>query len=673
MLNRLIFISLIANVCHFSDTSSEEALDPLFICAKECISACPEELRNENLGQPCLSKCYKDCRHLEKEEQALLNELPAFFCTNGKDPKKVGIKEAHMAFVQGPCSPVALVPGVMATKLKVKIDCKVLKEKEPGIFQTCGWNSCENTGFWSKIPSKEYVAWIPSLTSPLSIFSISLQSNLCFALLVKPRFDFLKPIQTMNRKTPGVTLHVFGFTNESKKLNRCGADAISNILDMPFQTQDTKGYFKLIKQLEFLGYVTGIHYQAFPYNFFLSYRNNEMQENFAPNLRRIRQVNGKRVVIVAHSMGNLNVLYALSKISPKEKSEIIFNWVSITAPLIGSFKANKILLSGNDEFSTMGGYLKFHFRAAVASISSQLSTYELGIVNPFDFFKGEPWLDKIYKRIKYEKEYPKIPYEKSGILFWPSMDITCHEPQITGVPSSCVTGLFDIGEEPVFTMDDKPFYVSEFSKLYFNYNLTAHTLPLYEKMTSKELSYINPGVPVIVICSGIIPTGRAWTFGKDFKQNIINEIFPEPISKKEALGDETVPMVSMLFLPLKWALMHEAGDSSYFPVKFVEYCSLYKTNVNIYDIMNRNEEYRIIKNDYIGMKCECMEKKKKTYKDCHHSSVHADKYTIDVVIEALMGNQKVSEFELVYISTISVQELVMMSEECLFFDPDIYD
>lgn len=48
-----------------------------------------------------------------------------------------------------------------------------------------------------------------------------------------------------------------------------------------------------------------------PYNFYLSFRKNEFSEKFLSNLKRMKNLTGKKATILAHSMGNLNVLFNL--------------------------------------------------------------------------------------------------------------------------------------------------------------------------------------------------------------------------------------------------------------------------------------------------------------------------------------------------------------------------
>ena len=51
------------------------------------------------------------------------------------------------AFALGKCNPTVIVPGLISTRLSVKIDCKVLQKESPKVFKTCGWDSCSKNIF----------------------------------------------------------------------------------------------------------------------------------------------------------------------------------------------------------------------------------------------------------------------------------------------------------------------------------------------------------------------------------------------------------------------------------------------------------------------------------------------------------------------------------------------
>mmetsp|Transcript_38857 Transcript_38857/g.34531 ORF Transcript_38857/g.34531 Transcript_38857/m.34531 type:complete len:112 (-) Transcript_38857:683-1018(-) len=84
-------------------------------------------------------------------------------CVNGK--KFSNTKDQIEEFVQGPCYPVVISPGLFASRLTVTIDCQTLKDSHPDIFSSCGWKDCDG-GLFS--PNKEYDMWISDFTSPMN-------------------------------------------------------------------------------------------------------------------------------------------------------------------------------------------------------------------------------------------------------------------------------------------------------------------------------------------------------------------------------------------------------------------------------------------------------------------------------------------------------------------------
>ncbi len=67
---------------------------------------------------------HQNHKDLLEEDQSFsklkqISNLPQFYCTNGKDPSLMKNKEILIEFSQGPCSPLMLVPGIMATRMAV--------------------------------------------------------------------------------------------------------------------------------------------------------------------------------------------------------------------------------------------------------------------------------------------------------------------------------------------------------------------------------------------------------------------------------------------------------------------------------------------------------------------------------------------------------------------------
>lgn len=64
----------------------------------------------------------------------------------------------------------------------------------------------------------------------------------------------------------------------------------------------------MIDYFENAGYTSGLTLQSIPYNYYFSLQNNEVSV-FKDILLRLKKLTGKKVVVVGHSMGSLNILY----------------------------------------------------------------------------------------------------------------------------------------------------------------------------------------------------------------------------------------------------------------------------------------------------------------------------------------------------------------------------
>ena len=152
----------------------------------------------------------------------------------------------------------------------------------------------------------------------------------------------------------------------------------------------------LITALNIAGYRKGLTYQSMPYDFRLSMRLNGLNKIFKKNLKRINKITQKKVIIVSHSLGGVNVLNQLSKINQEEKDKMIAFWISQGTPFLGAIKTTRILLSGLHEF-----YFKifgFHFKPSVKVTSSHPVYYELLYKNPFKIYKDHSWFQWVEDR-----------------------------------------------------------------------------------------------------------------------------------------------------------------------------------------------------------------------------------------------------------------------------------
>ena len=168
------------------------------------------------------------------------------------------------------------------------------------------------------------------------------------------------------------------------------------------QTRETKTFFQLFSYLELMGFKRGVTYQSLPYNFTKSYRNNELHKYFKSNILRLTTLTGKKNILVGHSLGNLNIMYQLSKLSQKFKDKYIHSWTALAPPFLGSAEPSKIAIGGYDEFAYFG-HFGITYETAVIGFSSFASLYELMLKNMYKLYENEEWFKWVENRIDHEK------------------------------------------------------------------------------------------------------------------------------------------------------------------------------------------------------------------------------------------------------------------------------
>ena len=608
------------------------------------------------------------CNQKSSVDSNAMTDLPKNYCLQGKDPNKLSLKENLKEFAKGPCSPVLLAPGLFATRMVIEIDCDLLRKTEPDVFSVCGWNTCDKHFWevWKSQPSSEYQIWITDVLAPFSIFRISLAANVCLTALLGMKFDFSKPVNEMVVPTPGINFRPHGYSPNTSKKAQCGRTSLIDLLPLHYQVADTVNYGPMLNELDRLGYTSGLTYQAAPYNFLVSSTNNELSRNFKTFIKRMRNYTGKKVTLIGHSLGNINLLKNIQNLSEDEKSKNIGNWMAIGAPFMGAHKAFQSILSGINDFLILHEFMGIKFLAAIILASSHLSSYELGFNDPFSVFEGERWLESIKQRVEYESKFPNVPFEKSGIPFWPRFDEECHEKQIVGVKSNCFFGAFNSTSIPIFQVEENNYLLKDLPKLYAEFGITENIKILYEKTRNFDHFKTLPNIPMINVFSSSLPSPIQWNYAKGFKEYVQNFKFPKIETVGLIPGDETVPTISAVSLPLKWAMTHLEEPQKSKPVKFVEMCSTLHQDRSIFDEKEPGKEFKLTKSDYIGLRCKCLGKNMKDFDQCHHSTMHTDPHVISLVVELLSSNQQVTNEDFSAIDTLDEEALRKELETCSY-------
>ena len=100
-----------------------------------------------------------ECLVSKKEAKEILREKYKIVLT--KDP------DVNIRYILGKCSPVIFIPGIYATRLVLRVNCKKLKENDTIKFMEtrifCGNSVCKN----EDSEYKEYVLWPVVIGSPV--------------------------------------------------------------------------------------------------------------------------------------------------------------------------------------------------------------------------------------------------------------------------------------------------------------------------------------------------------------------------------------------------------------------------------------------------------------------------------------------------------------------------
>ena len=281
-----------------------------------------------------------------------------------------------------------------------------------------------------------------------------------------------------------------------------------------------------------------------------SYRNSEINKIFKPNLIRLFNLTGKPVIIFAHSLGNLNIQYQLSKLPVDFKKKYIKLWMAVAPPFLGAMQSTKSMIGGDDEYFFLGE-IGFHFKASATSLGSMGSMYEIMLRNMYSMYQNEPWFEWVQKRLDYEQG--KRSKEDSGMLFWPSIEEHCTSKSFTNRDSKCFSGLDDMRTRPSVVVDNKNYFLDDNRSLISDWPLNEFSLKYYDVHQDKEYEKMtNPEVPVVLIFSKA---------GRTIKQTLYEGKISDYTSKNQypkakdvmGYGDGTVQTNSALIPAIKWA------------------------------------------------------------------------------------------------------------------------
>ena len=393
--------------------------------------------------------------------------------------------DENLRFILGKCSPVLLVPGLYATKLKVEFNCKgLLKEERDTTLKNirlyCGNEICED----ETIKSEEYPLLF-SLMGPFGILkSLAGNHGACLGHIAT-YYQNEKECPKVGEKnichySKYVKVGFYGGTTGTKKEGKCGLEGTMNVVQLwgP-KTQSfisehfanaANSFGTITKKLKDKNYKIGFSFAALPndYRRYLS-KNNFAIEVFKSQINRLYSNTGKPVVVVGHSLGTLVTLTNLIiNKSDKEFMKKIKKFIALAPPFSGATKDLDIFFHGMRDFDTnktklplFGAYLmtksfpvamELRPKSIAAKLFLDPSYKELG-----DALRERLDLERICsKYICYKIDINKRNKKFDAIFkgYFPSLlDPECgYENRIGGNEKTfnkkCLTNIYNVGECP---------------------------------------------------------------------------------------------------------------------------------------------------------------------------------------------------------------------------------
>lgn len=335
----------------------------------------------------------------------------------------------RLRFIYGKCNPVLFIPGLMATRLQLRVDCKEYVKDEQAFKEMN--EHCKNNNICpadDESGIRRLVLW-PSILSDFNLFKLPTEdgwqnSNSCMAFFMQHynSKESCPNLKTKNGKTvnscrysPHVKIIPYGIETSLRRAEHCGFGSVNNIayskhlsLFLNLSNKSTKGFDGITDQLLDLGYSRGFSFAASPYDFKeAECENKHFESQFEKLVNMLYENTGKKVILIAHSYGNLNINHQLIS-NPGLKNKIK-HIVNIAGPLSGTIKSEQLLNTGSSEFMVLK---KLGFEAGVDKeyqsiiIPFSKSTYQTRVRSMNDIFP-----DAKYRELK-EALKERIDYEE---------------------------------------------------------------------------------------------------------------------------------------------------------------------------------------------------------------------------------------------------------------------
>lgn len=569
----------------------------------------------------------------EKNAEMLKSVLGStmYVCTGGKAPSSMTKREYVKAFNNGPCSPVAVLAGITGTKLFVRIDCETFKANHPYEFSKC-FSTC--SGFYA--PKKEYRVWVPHITDPMSILKPSDSSRDCFDALMGHDLSVLVSSgKAQSRK--GLTIYPMGLSPETstKATSDCGMDSIINLFPTMIQFGGYSQYRDLYTVLKNAGYVSGLNVQALPYDWRLSYKESQINNLFPKVIKRLYDNSAKKVSIIAHSFGNLQVIHNLWKMSQADKDKYIARYFALAPPYLGTSQILSGIIGFDDRYT-------FHLKVADLGITPKM--YKASVADLKGMFSlmnkrsiGQNYYSSWWKAIQGRIEAERLGVNQaSGTIMdiFPPVTATC-APYFSTRAANCKLNLNNI--DAIGTVNGEQITSSNVCQIIGKYGVGYAGEKFCQENADANFDQLtNTGVQTNILFSSTVLTKFYFDFKSDPRIKT-RELKPADQTWTYTYGDGSVNTGSAVIAGIKWAEDFKNKVYGAKPVTFIEACSSYNERKSIFKAGKNWVE----NNEYIGIGCQCKGSSwlHSNGDGCGHVGLVSDSYTIELLLNSIIDWQ----------------------------------
>eukprot|EP00357_Protocruzia_adherens_P002403 CAMPEP_0114985304 /NCGR_PEP_ID=MMETSP0216-20121206/7777_1 /TAXON_ID=223996 /ORGANISM="Protocruzia adherens, Strain Boccale" /LENGTH=528 /DNA_ID=CAMNT_0002347575 /DNA_START=103 /DNA_END=1686 /DNA_ORIENTATION=+ len=462
------------------------------------------------------------------------------------------------------CSPITVLPGYLASKLEILIDCQELQTSEPQIFDACGWNTCEDVQFWEfwkKKPEDRYNVWWYNIFGPLAL-PMNFWTPNCFRQLINLDEREGKQDFNMHFSSPrGTQVRISRQMDEDFE---CGLSAVESLGPTPrFGTQLSRSLGDLNQVIRRLGYQPGLTAFGLPYDWRVTPSEGRTSQQFRRILEFSKKMTGKRMVVFAFSYGNLQFLYNANQMNQEDKDRLIRHHIAAMPPFQGGGNSiTQLLGSSVAQDFMLGGTTQ----DVIDFTSGTSSIFELIFKNGVELMKDEPFYKELLDRLKLEADRSKTPewWKENGdsnpYPFMPNPSENCAGEYLDHRKrKTCFLPFVDMQNKPFLQIEEEQFYLTEkdLKRLmldgYSPLMKPEFVERMYEKVAENKLNMnLNPNIEMTVIFASHLKTMQSAEYDYQPSQNY-GDIFTEADREVYQPGDAILNTSGVLLGPLKWS------------------------------------------------------------------------------------------------------------------------